>query len=1100
MNIFGEGFPDEITKQVARRQKTYGSGYAKGTSRTPEDITFLNANTSWGKLISAVDVKNLELVNSQAIKDLGLKDGELAKKFVLFNGTDSPSDPYLRAGISNTNNLIGDSSAYGIGGTEFGLRPMMGITSISVNHENRGSLRRAEVKIKAFNKAQFEIIDILYLRLGFSVLLEWGNTMYFDNNGVFQKNSDNSLDSIFLNGVGSYDTVLKKIHDQRLATSGNYDAMFAKVTNFHWSFMPDGSYDITVNLSSVGDIIESLKINTLLSAGKYTSVKDQKEGANTTDLSTNEIIDLYSSKHTIGSFLYFLKFQLADIKDEIELRSDYIPDLLENQIQDIVFSAAGTRKLGKSTPVTDPPEAKSWYVSIPEISSNDISTQKAVIQAINTQKQAINSTVTQTVNAVGTAISTAVAVSTAGAFNPNLTTGEIKFFNDTPDIPNVKTSLFDKGNRDAVSIEWDNYGTEYYVRLGTFLEFIEKVIMVQVSQNDIINSVPGLKFDYEVGTNIMYVDPLQISVDPRICVVNKSLVLNFENQQPKTYVYAPGCDPFIFQDIKQAIPNADYGDLMNIYLNFTFILNKIDELKDDKNHVSLIDFLQGLLQGVNTALGGVNDLDVFVDETTNTVKIIDKNPLPNLDEVINFYKGKNITINSNNSSNSYSTTPAYFELYGYKGSDPAGSAGFIKDFSFTTELTPEFSTMITVGAAANGSVVGANDTALSKLNRGLEDRYKKVVSNGNLSEENKIQSVASASNEVDELNDKYKSMYQEYVTFLKNLSPTDSNIATYGGFPDQLQELNTDEVDTYKDTLTNLIQTKQQITKAKERLSSIRNPINTSSSPGTGFIPFNLSLTMDGLSGMKINQQFTIDTSYLPSNYPSTVKFLIKNISHEVSNNKWYTKLESYCIATGTLNENTTPVLISNGTKPSTATPTTTPTSTQIPGYIVDNTVLNLKKFLFPTTGNITSKVAVRAVQNGVKGSDQHRAIDIAAPKGTSVYSATDGTVRRIGSSGYGPNAVIIEIDPSFYLTPSNEKYYTIYGHLDTAVVNIGSKVKAGQLIGTVGDKDSPGRFHLHFQIRNILQGYDSSGLSINTNENFPPKGGNIASKQNFIA
>jgi len=173
---------------------------------------------------------------------------------------------------------------------------------------------------------------------------------------------------------------------------------------------------------------------------------------------------------------------------------------------------------------------------------------------------------------------------------------------------------------------------------------------------------------------------------------------------------------------------------------------------------------------------------------------------------------------------------------------------------------------------------------------------------------------------------------------------------------------------------------------------------------------------------------------------------------------------------------------------------------TSIPEYIVDNTVLNLKKFLFPTTGNIVSKVTVRAVQNGVKGSDQHRAIDIAAPKGTPVYSATDGTVRRIGSSGYGPNAVIIEIDPSFYLTPSNEKYYTIYGHLDTAVVNIGSKVKAGQLIGTVGDKDSPGRFHLHFQIRNILQGYDSSGLSININGNFPPKGGNISSKQNFIA
>ena len=937
MNIFGEGFPEEITKQVTRRQKTYGSGYAKGTSRTSEDIAFLNANNSWCKLMSSVDIKNPELVNSKNVQQI-IKDGlggdsNLAKRFVLLNGTSTYEDgiTYPRSGISETNTLLGGNAAYGIGGTEFGLRPMMGITNVSVNHENRGSLRRAEVKIKAFNKAQFEIIDILYLRLGFSVLLEWGNTMYFDNNEVFQKNEKNSLDYIFMNGTDSYDVVLKKIHDQRLATGGNYDAMFAKVTNFHWSFMPDGSYDITVNLSSIGDIIESLKINVLLDAGKYTSIKDQKEGENTSGLSTNEIIDLYSSKHTIGSFLYFLKFQLADINNEISLKSDYIPDIIEDTAQEQVvslFENLGLKtSIGIRNKVTEPPAAESWWVSIPEISPINIANQKAAIKGINTSIKDINSVITKTVNILGEAQSTVISALTADQVNLDLKVEDVQLLSETPDLPNVKTSLFDKGHRDAVSIDWDNYGTEYYVRLGTFLEFIEKVIMVQISQDDISNSIPGLKFDYEVGTNIMYVDPLQISVDPRICVVNKSLNLNFENRLPKTYVYAPGCDSFIFPDIKTSIPNTDYGDIMNIYLNFTFVLNKIDELKDDKNTVPLIDFLQGLLQGVNTALGGVNDLDVFIDETTNTVKVIDKNPLPNLDEVINFYKGKNLTINSNNSSNSFTTTPAYFELYGYNGSDPVGSAGFIKDFSFTTELTPEFSTMITVGAAANGTVVGANDTALSKLNRGLEDRYKKVVSNGSLSEGGKSSTSATArgrdsissSNEfvIEELNNKYKSMYQEYITFLKNLSPTDSG-ESYYGFPDQLQELNTDEVDTYKDTLTNLIQTKQQITKVQERSEN-----TTTSSPGTGFIPFNLSLTMDGLSGMKINQQFTIDTSYLPSNYPNTVKFLIKNISHEVSNNKWYTKLESYCIATGTLSEDTNQVLVTDGTNPSTTPPPT---------------------------------------------------------------------------------------------------------------------------------------------------------------------------------
>jgi len=879
MNIFGEGFPKEITDQISVRQKAYGSGYAKGTSRTPDEISFLNANTSWCKLMSSVFIRDPKLINSQNVKQLTLENGlvgnGLAQKYVLFNGTSeyNGGNMFSRSGITESNLLSGGDSAYGIGGTEFGLRPMMGIQSISVSHENRGSLRRAEVKLKAFNKTQFEIIDILYLRLGFSVLLEWGNTMYFDNKGILQKNSNNSLDNVFLNGAGNYDVLLKQIHDQRLLTNGNYDAMFAKVTNFHWSFIPDGSYDITISLSSIGDIIESLKINTLLETdGTFISIKDEQEkSASTEELSTVDLIDLYASKHTIGSFLYFLKFQLADVKEETNPKSSWIPDVAFD-ISNLLSPLPENLSAGVRFKVTVPEKANSYYTSIPIINSQIQKNQNKFIEEYNNQNLKISST------------------------------------------------LFDKGHRDAVSIKWDNYKDEwqYYVRLGTLLQFIQNVIMIQVS-NDNNNFIPGLKFDFESGTNLMYVDPLQISVDPRICVVNKTLQMldssttyNLFSIESKidnaNFVYAPGCEPFIFQDIKSSIPNTDYGDIMNIYLNFTFILNKIDELKDDKNKVSLIDFLQGILQGVNTALGGINDLDVFIDETTNTVKIIDKNPLPNLDKVINYYKDKGIQYKSIENS-SLSTEPAYFELYGYNGNN--GTAGFIKDFSFTTELTPEFSTIITVGAAANGTVVGENDTALSKLNKGLEDRYKNTVTNGSFSESNNISNIStsiSSSKEYEELSNKLGKIYFEYTTFLKTLSPTKSS--NY----DTLQELNVEEIDTYKDTLTNIIQLKQQIVKVKERINNLNNPQQSNTaSPSTGFIPFNLSLTMDGISGMKINQQFTIDTSYLPSNYPNVVKFLIKNISHEVSNNKWYTKLESYCIASGVLDENTSPNLTSTG-------------------------------------------------------------------------------------------------------------------------------------------------------------------------------------------
>ena len=259
MNILGEGFPEEIINQVSKRQKIYGSGYTS-TSRTPEEIVYLNANTSWVKLVSSVNIDNPKIIQDQSLSTLGdsIKGNALAKKFVLFNGVNgTPSDQ--RSGIALNQDILGNNlikdNAYGIGGTEFGLRPMMGIKSADIKHENRGSIRRASVQIKAFNKAQFDIIDVLYLRLGFNVLLEWGHSMYYNNgdNGSLQKDGiGSSLANYFLDGtrkgpyksdVVTYDIFLDMMKQQRLESNGNYDAMFAKVCNFHWSFLPDGSYD-----------------------------------------------------------------------------------------------------------------------------------------------------------------------------------------------------------------------------------------------------------------------------------------------------------------------------------------------------------------------------------------------------------------------------------------------------------------------------------------------------------------------------------------------------------------------------------------------------------------------------------------------------------------------------------------------------------------------------------------------------------------------------------------------------------------------------------------------------------------------------------------
>ena len=55
--------------------------------------------------------------------------------------------------------------------------------------------------------------------------------------------------------------MLKLIEEERKRYSANYDGFFGRVTNFSWKFSPDGTYDITLKLTTLGDIIESLQIN-----------------------------------------------------------------------------------------------------------------------------------------------------------------------------------------------------------------------------------------------------------------------------------------------------------------------------------------------------------------------------------------------------------------------------------------------------------------------------------------------------------------------------------------------------------------------------------------------------------------------------------------------------------------------------------------------------------------------------------------------------------------------------------------------------------------------------------------------------------------------
>ncbi|MFP7487258.1 peptidoglycan DD-metalloendopeptidase family protein [Priestia filamentosa] len=87
-----------------------------------------------------------------------------------------------------------------------------------------------------------------------------------------------------------------------------------------------------------------------------------------------------------------------------------------------------------------------------------------------------------------------------------------------------------------------------------------------------------------------------------------------------------------------------------------------------------------------------------------------------------------------------------------------------------------------------------------------------------------------------------------------------------------------------------------------------------------------------------------------------------------------------------------------------------------------------------------------------------HNGIDMAAPFGTSIFSASTGTVLFAGkSSGYG-NWIVIQGDNG--LT-------SIYGHMETGnlYVSPGERVSQGQFIAKVGSAGISTGPHLHFSV-----------------------------------
>jgi murein DD-endopeptidase MepM/ murein hydrolase activator NlpD len=104
-----------------------------------------------------------------------------------------------------------------------------------------------------------------------------------------------------------------------------------------------------------------------------------------------------------------------------------------------------------------------------------------------------------------------------------------------------------------------------------------------------------------------------------------------------------------------------------------------------------------------------------------------------------------------------------------------------------------------------------------------------------------------------------------------------------------------------------------------------------------------------------------------------------------------------------------------------------------------------------------------------------HPGIDMAAPAHTPVVAAMNGYVTKVAfdPGGFGNYIMLRHPNVPDPRNPSKTTtLYSLYGHLDATVATVGSIVKKGEVIGTVGRTGDASGNHLHFQV-----GYDGKSI-----------------------
>ena len=940
MGLVGENFKEELRTQVAVRQSKWAVN-----GRSIEDISVINSN-SWLRLASSVNIstkgaegylKKIAQKRVDTLKEIfnTKGDDELAKNFVLTGGSAIATETGLssRSGINTagTYTLNSTQTAYGVDGDTFGYRPMPGLESATVSFYNRGTLSKADIKIKANSPEQLSIIELLYMRPGYTILLEWGHEKYYDNTGAVAEISysggiTDPFKLFFKNEVGKSvgrDQMQSTIDQERTLRNYNYDAFYGVVTNFNWSVGNDGTYDITINAISTGAIVESLKITTKLSESQAEETKQKladknKKKENPSEDSSapqpepdpvdsssigqlyknrdrsvihNRLYDFiealqrekYLDRAEISTILFkgskFGEFSFRDQKAVVPAGAIAIPKKSDAETQEsayyIIFdyllillelntglySKDGTALIKQDLGVKP-------IATIPGPLSSDpgvcwippTAFTSAVSDPVEKQKELANTGITQEFLEEVSKKTGQEPPEPIGKPKIKITAGQLMGFNEKIKSAEDRKKLDNlsgfieiaekalKEFRDRIA-----YVEQYGTGIGNSDEIVAQAKEQIKKQEADLKELKELSV--ESGTEVGSKKTGEYTISGTTHIDKPAgAVLNFQTYYTNT---AEGVDglPYVIPT-PDAFENKEKDDfigyLNSVYLNIEFIVEQFESNIDKDGNVNIIEFLQGILNGVSAAFGDINVLKCRVNDDTNTLEIYDEG---------SFIRNTN--------------TQTVFKTYGVA---PDRSASLLKNLSISAKISKEFTNMITAGAQANSNRIGINATGFGEFNRGLVDRIDpvKVETTEEKTPYRLFAELAQRTwNTVQIIYPAHKGIIFDESEF-KNIG-TDGSEGSQFDLTSDVGSLKSLYRDYAKFVLGHFSGVDQRI-------------------PPPFFIPFDIDLSMKGLSGVKIFSQFGMEDTLLPQSYTGKVNYVITNVTHKISKNNWDTDLKALTV------------------------------------------------------------------------------------------------------------------------------------------------------------------------------------------------------------